>query len=149
MRSGLEGEAANCRKDRPLLNGRSYPMLVRPAVRQIIPSHGRTRVERIGSQSRIWRAACGAEWPGRTTVKFARPVHSSWRYAAIVWFPRTRWTNVRGKIESGGISGPSREDATRYPEVRTQLLMMAAGFERLADQVEKWEGGSLATAAAD
>jgi len=28
---------------------------------------------------------------------------------------------------------------TRFPEVRTRLLMMAAGFERLADQVEKWE----------
>lgn len=34
---------------------------------------------------------------------------------------------------------------TRYPEVRTRLLMMAAGFERLADQVEKWESVSLAT----
>ena len=36
---------------------------------------------------------------------------------------------------------------TRYPEVRMRLLMMAAGFERLADQVEKWENASLATAA--
>jgi hypothetical protein len=36
---------------------------------------------------------------------------------------------------------------TRFPEVRTRLLMMAAGFERLADQVEKWESASLATAA--
>lgn len=36
---------------------------------------------------------------------------------------------------------------TRYPEVRTRLLMMAAGFERLADQVEKWENASLAAAA--
>ena len=36
---------------------------------------------------------------------------------------------------------------TRHPEVRTRLLMMAAGFERLADQVEKWESISLATAA--
>jgi hypothetical protein len=36
---------------------------------------------------------------------------------------------------------------TRYPEVRTRLVMMAAGFERLADQVEKWESASLATAA--
>ena len=36
---------------------------------------------------------------------------------------------------------------TRFPEVRTRLLMMAAGFERLADQVEKWESISLATAA--
>jgi len=35
---------------------------------------------------------------------------------------------------------------TRYPEVRTRLLWMAAGFERLADQVEKWEE---ALAAAD
>ena len=26
---------------------------------------------------------------------------------------------------------------TRYPEVRARLLWMAAGFERLADQVEK------------
>jgi len=30
----------------------------------------------------------------------------------------------------------------RYPDVRERLLLMAAGFERLADQVEKWgEGG--------
>ena len=36
---------------------------------------------------------------------------------------------------------------TRFPEVRTRLLMMAAGFERLADQVEKWEGARLANAA--
>jgi hypothetical protein len=35
---------------------------------------------------------------------------------------------------------------TRYPEVRARLLWMAAGFERLADQVEKWEE---ALAAAD
>jgi hypothetical protein len=35
---------------------------------------------------------------------------------------------------------------TKYPEVRTRLLVMAAGFERLADQVERWEA-SLATAA--
>ena len=36
---------------------------------------------------------------------------------------------------------------TRFPEVRTRLLMMAAGFERLADQVEKWKHASLAIAA--
>lgn len=36
---------------------------------------------------------------------------------------------------------------TRHPEVRTRLLLMAAGFERLADQVEKWEGARLANAA--
>jgi hypothetical protein len=36
---------------------------------------------------------------------------------------------------------------TRFPEVRTRLLLLAAGFERLADQVERWEGASLATAA--
>jgi len=36
---------------------------------------------------------------------------------------------------------------TRFPEVRTRLLLMAAGFERLADQVERWEGASLVTAA--
>jgi hypothetical protein len=36
---------------------------------------------------------------------------------------------------------------TRFPEVQTRLLMMATGFERLADQVEKWESASLATAA--
>jgi len=35
---------------------------------------------------------------------------------------------------------------TRFPEVRTRLLLMAAGFERLADQVEKWEGASAAAA---
>jgi hypothetical protein len=28
---------------------------------------------------------------------------------------------------------------TRYPDVRERLLLMAAGFERLADQVQKWE----------
>jgi hypothetical protein len=37
--------------------------------------------------------------------------------------------------------------STRFPEVRTRLLMMATGFERLADQVEKWESASLALAA--
>jgi hypothetical protein len=36
---------------------------------------------------------------------------------------------------------------TRYPEVRQRLLGLAAGFERLADQVEKWEGARLAPAA--
>ena len=36
---------------------------------------------------------------------------------------------------------------TRFPEVRTRLLLMAAGFERLALQVEKWESASVATAA--
>ena len=36
---------------------------------------------------------------------------------------------------------------TRFPEVRMRLLLMAAGFERLADQVDKWESASLATAA--
>jgi hypothetical protein len=36
--------------------------------------------------------------------------------------------------------------STRFPEVRTRLLLMAAGFERLADQVEKWEGASAAAA---
>jgi hypothetical protein len=36
---------------------------------------------------------------------------------------------------------------TRFPEVRTRLLLMAAGFERLADQVDKWEVARLANAA--
>ena len=36
---------------------------------------------------------------------------------------------------------------TLFPEVRTRLLMLAAGFERLADQVEKWENASLPMAA--
>ena len=36
---------------------------------------------------------------------------------------------------------------TRFQEVRTRLLMMAAAFERLADQVEKWEVARLANAA--
>ena len=36
---------------------------------------------------------------------------------------------------------------TRFPEVRTRLLLMAAGFERLADQVERWQGTRLAIAA--
>ena len=36
---------------------------------------------------------------------------------------------------------------TAYPEVRKRLLLLAAGFERLADQVDKWESASLATAA--
>ena len=36
---------------------------------------------------------------------------------------------------------------TRFPEVRARLLLMAAGFERLADQVEKWENERLARAA--
>jgi hypothetical protein len=36
---------------------------------------------------------------------------------------------------------------TRYPEVRERLLLMAAGFERLADQVEKWEEAGFPRAA--
>jgi len=39
----------------------------------------------------------------------------------------------------------SRE--TRYPDVRERLLLMAAGFERLADQVEKWERAGFTRAA--
>ena len=38
---------------------------------------------------------------------------------------------------------------TRYPEVRQRLLGLAAGFERLADQVEKWEGAPRLAPAAD
>ena len=37
---------------------------------------------------------------------------------------------------------------TAYPEVRKRLLLLAAGFERLAHQVEKWETASLAATAA-
>jgi hypothetical protein len=37
---------------------------------------------------------------------------------------------------------------TRYPEVRTRLLLLAAGLERLADQVDKW-GKERLVAAAD
>ena len=33
---------------------------------------------------------------------------------------------------------------TRYPDVRQRLLGLAAGFERLADQVEKWDEARLA-----
>ena len=36
---------------------------------------------------------------------------------------------------------------TRYPDVRQRLLGLAAGFERLADQVEKWDEARLARAA--
>ena len=36
---------------------------------------------------------------------------------------------------------------TAYPEVRKRLLLLAAWFERLAHQVEKWESASLAMAA--
>jgi hypothetical protein len=36
---------------------------------------------------------------------------------------------------------------TRYPDVRERLILMAAGFERLADQVEKWENAGLPRAA--
>ena len=32
---------------------------------------------------------------------------------------------------------------TAYPEVRKRLLLLAAGFERLAREVEKWEGASV------
>jgi hypothetical protein len=35
---------------------------------------------------------------------------------------------------------------TRYPEVRQRLLGLAAAFERLADQVEKWKAASAAAA---
>jgi len=36
---------------------------------------------------------------------------------------------------------------TRFPEVRARLLLMAAGFERLADQVEKWKEAGFTRAA--
>jgi hypothetical protein len=36
---------------------------------------------------------------------------------------------------------------TRYPEVRRRLLLMPAGLERLADQVEIWGKERLAAAA--
>jgi hypothetical protein len=36
---------------------------------------------------------------------------------------------------------------TRYPDVRQRLLGLAAGFERLADQVEKWDEARVARAA--
>jgi hypothetical protein len=36
---------------------------------------------------------------------------------------------------------------TRYPDVRERLLLMAVGFERLADQVEKWEKAGFTRAA--
>jgi hypothetical protein len=36
---------------------------------------------------------------------------------------------------------------TRFPDVRARLLLMAAGFDRLADQVEKWENEPLVRAA--
>ena len=36
---------------------------------------------------------------------------------------------------------------TRYSEVRTRLLLLAASFDRLADQVEQWENTQLPTAA--
>lgn len=38
---------------------------------------------------------------------------------------------------------------TQYPDVRMRLLMMATSFERLADQVEKWDDAGFAAAAAD
>jgi len=36
---------------------------------------------------------------------------------------------------------------TRFPDVRERLLLMAAGFERLADQVEKWDEAGFPRAA--
>jgi len=36
---------------------------------------------------------------------------------------------------------------TRYPDVRERLLLMAASFERLAEQVEKWESAGFTRAA--
>jgi hypothetical protein len=36
---------------------------------------------------------------------------------------------------------------TRYPDVRERLLRLAASFERLADQVEKWENAGFTRAA--
>ena len=36
---------------------------------------------------------------------------------------------------------------TRYPEVRKRLLGLAASFERLAFEVEKWENAGLPRAA--
>ena len=38
---------------------------------------------------------------------------------------------------------------TRHPDVRERLLMMAASFERLADQVAKWDEAGYPRAAAD
>jgi hypothetical protein len=33
----------------------------------------------------------------------------------------------------------SLADKTRYPDVRERLLLLAASFERLAYEVEKWQ----------
>ena len=35
---------------------------------------------------------------------------------------------------------------TRYPDVRERMLFMAPSFERLADQVEKWEDAGFTRA---
>ena len=58
--------------------------------------------------------------------------------------------------EPSGVVGEYRNRAarlrwlaleTRYPDVRERLLLMAAGFERLADQVEKWDNAGFTRAA--
>jgi hypothetical protein len=52
-----------------------------------------------------------------------------------------------GEYLSRAASLRALADKTRHREVRKRLLLMAAGFERLADQVEKWENERLARAA--
>jgi hypothetical protein len=36
---------------------------------------------------------------------------------------------------------------TRYPDIRERLLLMTVSFERLAEQVEKWESAGFTRAA--
>ena len=38
---------------------------------------------------------------------------------------------------------------TEYPEIREQLLVFAAAFDRLAQEAEKWEAAGHPRAAAD
>jgi len=44
-----------------------------------------------------------------------------------------------GKYQSRAATLRMLARDTRYPDVRARLLSLAAEFERLADQVDKWE----------
>ena len=52
-----------------------------------------------------------------------------------------------GEYLSRAASLAALADKTRHREVRERLLLMAAGVERLADQVEKWEEAGFPRAA--
>ena len=56
-------------------------------------------------------------------------------------------SEVVGEYRSQATTLRRLAQETRYPDLRERLLLMAASFERLADQVEKWKEAGFTRAA--